>query len=171
MPAMISFPRRRQHLLSPSPPLSALGVRRGQLLLVLAGGLGIPFYFLLPSTFIVRPGLGFSDCGEMGQQSLTYSFVARGTAFLAEHTEVAGNFNSITASRGSSPATKSFPHRGRIRDTVSSLVALVKFSNYTLLHGGDSQQQQKQKQKSTMQVRPCTGVLLLDMVSKHREKM
>ncbi|XP_042383231.1 uncharacterized protein LOC121975569 [Zingiber officinale] len=78
--------------------------------------------FLLPSTFIVRPGLGFSDCGEMGQQSLTYSFVARGTAFLAEHTEVAGNFNSITASRGSSPATKSFPHRGRIRDTYMEVI-------------------------------------------------
>ncbi|KAK7255925.1 hypothetical protein RIF29_29353 [Crotalaria pallida] len=31
----------------------------------------------------------------MGQQSLIYSFVARGTVILAEHTDFAGNFNDI----------------------------------------------------------------------------
>ncbi|URE36962.1 Synaptobrevin [Musa troglodytarum] len=33
----------------------------------------------------------------MGQQSLIYSFVARGTVILAEYTEFSGNFNSIAA--------------------------------------------------------------------------
>ncbi|URE22401.1 Synaptobrevin [Musa troglodytarum] len=33
----------------------------------------------------------------MGQQSLIYSFVARGTVVLAEFTEFSGNFNSIAA--------------------------------------------------------------------------
>lgn len=33
----------------------------------------------------------------MGQQSLIYSFVARGTVILAEYTEFTGNFTSIAA--------------------------------------------------------------------------
>ncbi|RVW71147.1 Vesicle-associated membrane protein 721 [Vitis vinifera] len=33
----------------------------------------------------------------MGQQSLIYSFVARGTVILAEFTEFSGNFTSIAA--------------------------------------------------------------------------
>nr|KJB33094.1 hypothetical protein B456_006G056000 [Gossypium raimondii] len=33
----------------------------------------------------------------MGQQSLIYSFVARGTVILAEYTEFSGNFNTIAA--------------------------------------------------------------------------
>uniref|UniRef100_A0A2P2LS19 Longin domain-containing protein n=1 Tax=Rhizophora mucronata TaxID=61149 RepID=A0A2P2LS19_RHIMU len=33
----------------------------------------------------------------MGQQSLIYSFVARGTVILAEFTEFTGNFTSIAA--------------------------------------------------------------------------
>ncbi|RRT68513.1 hypothetical protein B296_00009891 [Ensete ventricosum] len=33
----------------------------------------------------------------MGQQSLIYSFVSRGTVILAEYTEFSGNFNSIAA--------------------------------------------------------------------------
>lgn len=33
----------------------------------------------------------------MGQQSLIYSFVARGTVVLAEYTEFSGNFNTIAA--------------------------------------------------------------------------
>ncbi|XP_074590682.1 vesicle-associated membrane protein 721-like [Curcuma longa] len=33
----------------------------------------------------------------MGQQSLIYSFVARGTIVLAEYTEFTGNFNSIAS--------------------------------------------------------------------------
>ncbi|XP_074570097.1 vesicle-associated membrane protein 721-like [Curcuma longa] len=33
----------------------------------------------------------------MGQQSLIYSFVSRGTVILAEYTEFTGNFNSIAA--------------------------------------------------------------------------
>lgn len=33
----------------------------------------------------------------MGQQSLIYSFVARGTMILAEYTEFSGNFNSIAS--------------------------------------------------------------------------
>lgn len=33
----------------------------------------------------------------MGQQSLIYAFVARGTAVLAEYTEFAGNFTTIAA--------------------------------------------------------------------------
>ncbi|RWW63761.1 hypothetical protein BHE74_00029048 [Ensete ventricosum] len=33
----------------------------------------------------------------MGQQSLIYSFVARGTVILAEYTEFQGNFTSIAA--------------------------------------------------------------------------
>ncbi|WRX21491.1 Longin domain - like 4 [Theobroma cacao] len=33
----------------------------------------------------------------MGQQSLIYSFVARGTMILAEYTEFTGNFTSIAA--------------------------------------------------------------------------
>ena len=32
---------------------------------------------------------------EMGQKSLIYAFVARGTLILAEYTEFSGNFNSI----------------------------------------------------------------------------
>ncbi|KAG6486555.1 hypothetical protein ZIOFF_055132 [Zingiber officinale] len=34
---------------------------------------------------------------EMGQQSLIYSFVSRGTVIVAEYTEFTGNFNSIAA--------------------------------------------------------------------------
>lgn len=33
----------------------------------------------------------------MGQQSLIYSFVARGTVILAEYTEFTGNFTSIAS--------------------------------------------------------------------------
>ncbi|KAB2064954.1 hypothetical protein ERO13_A09G052400v2 [Gossypium hirsutum] len=33
----------------------------------------------------------------MGQQSLIYTFVARGTVILAEYTEFSGNFNTIAA--------------------------------------------------------------------------
>lgn len=33
----------------------------------------------------------------VGQQSLIYSFVARGTVILAEYTEFTGNFTSIAA--------------------------------------------------------------------------
>lgn len=33
----------------------------------------------------------------MGQQSLIYSFVARGTVILAEYTEFTGNFTSVAA--------------------------------------------------------------------------
>ncbi|KAK3414764.1 hypothetical protein EUGRSUZ_H00084 [Eucalyptus grandis] len=35
--------------------------------------------------------------GSMGQQSLIYSFVARGTVILAEYTEFTGNFTSIAS--------------------------------------------------------------------------
>jgi hypothetical protein len=34
---------------------------------------------------------------EMGQQTLIYSFVARGTVLLAEYTEFKGNFTGIAA--------------------------------------------------------------------------
>lgn len=33
----------------------------------------------------------------MGQQTLIYSFVARGTVILAEYTEFTGNFTSVAA--------------------------------------------------------------------------
>ncbi|KAJ8458990.1 hypothetical protein OPV22_031916 [Ensete ventricosum] len=46
----------------------------------------------------------------MGQQSLIYSFVARGTVIPAEYTEFSGNFNSIAAQcLSSSLATTSSP--------------------------------------------------------------
>ncbi|XP_042377192.1 uncharacterized protein LOC121970495 [Zingiber officinale] len=110
--------------------------------------------FLLPSPFIVRPGLGFSDCGgEMGQQSLTYSFVARG-----RHTW-------RSTRRSPATSTASPPAEAPLQQQKVFLIE----DGY--IHGGDREQQQKQKQKRTMQVRPCTGVLLLDMVGKHREKM
>lgn len=40
---------------------------------------------------------GDRERSEMGQQSLIYSFVARGTVILAEYTEFQGNFTSIAA--------------------------------------------------------------------------
>ncbi|RZR98293.1 hypothetical protein BHM03_00027611, partial [Ensete ventricosum] len=42
-------------------------------------------------------GWGLIGDREMGQQSLIYSFVARGTVILAEYTEFSDNFNSIAA--------------------------------------------------------------------------
>lgn len=40
---------------------------------------------------------GISGSTYMGQQSLIYSFVARGTVILAEYTEFTGNFTSIAS--------------------------------------------------------------------------
>jgi hypothetical protein len=38
-----------------------------------------------------------TGCEAMGQQSLIYAFVARGTVVLAEYTEFTGNFTTIAA--------------------------------------------------------------------------
>ena len=55
------------------------------------------FIFSLFSPFSLYPLVRFGQdsSSSMGQQSLIYSFVARGTVILAEYTEFTGNFTSI----------------------------------------------------------------------------
>lgn len=54
-------------------------------------------YSFNPLLFILCTFCNLFLCLEMGQQTLIYSFVARGTMILAEYTEFSGNFSTIAS--------------------------------------------------------------------------
>uniref|UniRef100_A0A9I9DZK5 Vesicle-associated membrane protein 726 n=2 Tax=Cucumis melo TaxID=3656 RepID=A0A9I9DZK5_CUCME len=69
-----------------------------KLLLQAKPSFSLPFFPSLSfSLFLPLFQLGQYSSSSMGQQSLIYSFVARGTVILAEYTEFTGNFTTIAS--------------------------------------------------------------------------